>query len=240
MPNPASTIITRAAASLNDPDNVQWTEAELIDYINDAQGQVVMARPEANPKTISMKLVAGSKQTIPDGSESASDIEPDGIASFSLIDVIRNMGANGTTPGRVIRKASMYYLDKNYPDWHTENPNAIVQNYLYDDRNRHTFYVRPSQPSAAQGWIEMVVSAIPTDISTAADNLSLEAVYEPAILAYVLYRSFMKDIAQSDATLTKATGFYTQFQTVLGLRQEAEKRQHPGNQMQVELQERGY
>ena len=240
MPNPASVILTRAQASLNDPDNVQWTQTELIDYVNDAQSQVVMARPEANPKTISMKLVEGSKQSIPDGSESASDIDPDGITSFSLIDVIRNMGSDGDTPGRVIRKASMYYLDKNYPDWHTEDPNVVVRNYLYDVRNRHTFYVRPSQPSASQNWIEMVVSAVPNDVSAAADLLSLEAVYEPAILAYVLYRAFMKDIAQSDATLAKATGFYTQFQTVLGLKQEAEMRQHPGNQMQVELQERGY
>ena len=240
MPNPASVIITRAQASLNDPDNVQWTITELIDYINDAQSQVVMARPEANPKTISMKLVEGSKQTIPDGTEATADIEPDGIVAFSLIDVMRNMGTNGTTPGRVVRKANLYYLDRNYPDWHTENQGAVVQNYVYDDRNRHTFYVRPQQPATDQGWIEMIVSAVPADISSASDDLSLEAVYEPAILAYVLYRAFMKDIAQSDATLAKATGFYSQFQTTLGMRQEAEMRQHPGNPLQVEMQERGY
>ena len=224
MPSAASVVINRAKSSLNDPDSATWPESDLIDYINDAQYQVVMVRPESNPETRTVQLVEGTKQTLP-------------TDAFSLIEVIRNM--DGTTPGRAIRQASFYYIDKNYPDWHSSTPDNEVINYLYDTRNRKTFYVRPGQTSSPES-VELVLSRIPAKVTAAGDTLTLEEVYEPSILAWVMYRAFLKEVAMDGATMEKANSFLAQFVRTLEVRQQADMRQHPGNEMQTVLQDRGY
>ena len=254
MPSAASVIIGRAESALNDPDNVQWTEADLIEYINDAQGVIVMMRPEANPVTGSMKLAEGTRQSIPQGTpfdlnedgDTTDTDEASGVTAFALIEVVRNMGTNGQTPGRVVRKADRYHMDKNHPNWHqatvsgVSQTSAEVTNYIYDTRNRKTFYVYPPQPSSGQGWLEMVVSRVPKKISASTGELSMEEVYEPAILSYVMYRAFLKDIAMDEASISKSNVFYQQFMQNLGLKGEADMRMHPGQEKQVVMGERGF
>jgi hypothetical protein len=56
----------------------QWSDAELIGWLNDAQVAICDARPEACTVTDVMALDGGTRQTLPDG-------------AIRLLDVTRNM-----------------------------------------------------------------------------------------------------------------------------------------------------
>ena len=59
-------LINRAEEILQDTTNVRWSQQTLLNYLNDAQREVVLFRPDANPVNASFTLTANSaKQTLP-------------------------------------------------------------------------------------------------------------------------------------------------------------------------------
>ena len=98
----AASIIDKAAKLLMDVNNVKWTRSELLGWINDAQRQIVIMSPNATNKVATIKLVAGTRQSIP------SD-------GWTLLNIIRYMGTDGTKPGRAVRLASYDMMDSFNP-----------------------------------------------------------------------------------------------------------------------------
>ena len=180
----ASDILTRAGRILFDTTQVRWSQPELLDYVSDGQRQVVIYRPDSNPSNKSVQLVGGSRQTIPE----------DGIR---LLRVVRNMGANGATPGRAIRQAERTALDNELPNWHFESPSATVQHYVFDNVDPKRFYTYPAVSGAvgrtASVWVEIVYSSAPPQVTSPDQSLVLEDHYLNAILDWVLYRAYSKD-----------------------------------------------
>ena len=222
----AQQIIDRAKRTLNDPDSIQWPETELLEYLSDGQRAAVQYRPEIYAVTEAVPLVTGTKQELPDD-------------AFSLIDVIRNMGADGNTPGRAISKVDKYYLDRWRKDWHSQAGSAEVRNFVYDVRNRRTFYVIPPQP-AVPHRVEIIYSKIPPELTNLNDAITLDDIYQPALLAYILHRAFVKDISAEGQGEQKSKAYFEQFMIAIGARDEAEMRLHPTQQQQVARNERGY
>jgi len=124
----ASAIISKAAEHLHDVDHVRWTAAELLYWLNEGQRAIAILRPEAKTINGSVKLVAGTKQTIP-------------ATGIRLHKVIRNMGADGSTAGKVIFLIDVSTLDQFNPDWHTDDSDSDVLNYMFDGNDPLTFYV---------------------------------------------------------------------------------------------------
>lgn len=177
MTTPVTDIIARAGRILFDVNNVRWSEDELADYVTDAQRQIVFYRPDAHSVTEPLELTPSqSKQTLPAGAS-------------RLLRVIRNMGANGATPGRSIREASRLALDSENPDWHTRT-GAYVEHYVFDNQSPKTLYIYPTV--TATHYIEVVYSKTPGAV-TSSDNITLGDEYVNAILDWVLYRCFLKD-----------------------------------------------
>ena len=59
-------LIDRAEEILQDTTNVRWSQQTLLNYLNDAQREVVLFRPDANPINETFTLTANSaKQTLP-------------------------------------------------------------------------------------------------------------------------------------------------------------------------------
>lgn len=205
----ASDLIDRAGWQLQDRDHVRWTENELIAYINDAQKQVVLMRPDANSITESVPLAAGTRQALPAG-------------AVSLLAVTRNMGADGNTPGRSIRPTIRTVLDTETPDWHGQT-GSYVQHYIYDPANdRQTFYVYP----AATGQIEIVYSSEPATITASTDTLDLGDQYIGAVLDWVLFRCYSKD-AEYAGDPQKASGHLSNFYQTIGVKTEADLASNP-------------
>ena len=207
-------LIQRAQTLIYDTTGVRWSPAELLGYLNDGQREVVLLRPEACVKNVSQQLTANStKQPLP----------ADGV---SLVDVVRNMGANGTTAGRVIRIVSREILDAQYPNWHVDaNAGGDVRHYTYDLRDPKNFYVYPKSPSTAW-YVEIVYSASPVDTDGVGAMIGIDDIYANALIDYILYRAYSKD-AEYAQNGQLAIAHYTAFSNSLGVKTANDLQRNP-------------
>lgn len=199
----ASDIINRVSRILLDVARVRWTEAELIDYINDAQRQIVVHRPDANARNVSVALVAGTKQALPAG-------------GVRFLRAVRNMGASGAKPGRSIRETTREALDSERVDWHSEAPNAdgSVTHFVFDPVDPKRYYVYPQAKAGVQ--IEIVYSAAPATVTGTGDALALDDVFINPVIDWVLYRSLSKD-ADYAGNMARALQHMQSFANELGV-----------------------
>lgn len=204
----ASTIIDKAAKQLVDINNIKWTRAELLAWLNDGMRQIVTMQPSASSTTVSKLLAEGTRQYLPAG-------------GWLLLQIYRNMGTTGDVPGRAIRIISRELLDGFNPNWHSEIPRAEVKNYIYDVQDQTAFYVYP--PNTGTQYIEINYSAQPANLTLESQAIPLFDVFQSALVDYILYRACSKNIdyapgvqiAQSYlATFTAAIQGKSQSETV--------------------------
>lgn len=202
----ASTIVDRAGTILQDTTSVRWPVAELVKWFNDAQREVVLLKPEASVTNTTLSLTQlSTKQSLPS-------------VGIRLIDVIRNMGSAGSTPGSAIRLVMREIMDSQRPNWHTETA-ASVKHFMFDSRDPKNFYVYPA-PSAAL-YVELIYSVAPTEVTESAGaavgNLALDDVYANCILDYILYRAYSKD-SEYAGNANRASAHYQAFSNSVGVR----------------------
>jgi hypothetical protein len=174
----AKTIIDKATIQLIDLANIRWTRAELLSWLNDGMRQIVLIQPSASSTTSVIQLQAGTRQYLPD----------DG---WLLLSIYRNMGTNGSTPGRAIRIISREILDSFNPDWNTDTAKAEVRNYIYTNQDQLAFYVYP--PNTGTQKIEINYSAQPADLTAETQVIPIFDVFQSSLVDYILYRACSKD-----------------------------------------------
>jgi len=172
-------ILTKACQDLNDEDQVRWLSTHKVALINEAQRAVVNVKWNAYVKNSTTPTVSGTKQTLP-------------VDAVQLIDIPRNMGVDGLTPGKVIRPVKREVLDARVPGWHYATADAEAQHYTYSLEDIRTFYLYPPQPTTGMGHVHLVYAALPADVA-AGGQITLDDIYEPALVFYLLYRCFSKD-----------------------------------------------
>lgn len=207
-----ASILTKVSTILQDPTNIRWPTDELILWLNDGQREVALYKPNAFVVNTAVICVAGTKQTLP-------------AAAVSLIDVVRNMGTNGTTPGNSIRAVSREILDTQVPNWHASTASAVVKHFVYTPLDSKTFYVYPPQPASGQGYVELVYVAAPTD-AVSGGVITLDDIYVTALISYILFRAYSKD-AEYANNATLASTYYQQFQGLLQGKVTAEAASNP-------------
>jgi len=191
----AKTIIDKATVQLIDLANIRWTRAELLSWLNDGVRQIVTIQPSASSTTVSKQLVAGTRQTLP----------ADG---WLLLSVYRNMGTNGTTPGRAIRLVSREIIDGFNPNWHTDTAKAEVRNYIYSNQDQAAFFVYP--PNTGTQYVELNYSAQPADLTNENQPIAIFDIFQSALVDYILYRACSKD-AEYAPSLQLAQGYMATF-----------------------------
>ena len=196
-----ASVISRVESVLQDTSNIRWPESELVLWVNDAQREIALLKPDATATNATVQLDTGTKQTIPSGGN-------------RLLRVVRNMSAaSGGTGGRAIRLVSREILDAQTPSWHDPavkgdaKHGAEVKHFVYDEQDPRNFYVYPGVSGNA--YIEIVYSANPATVGTA-DNLAVPDVYANAVMNYVLYMAYMKD-AEYAANQQRGGGHYQLF-----------------------------
>ena len=197
-------IVTDAVLALKDPPATRWSRAELLSYLNAGQTELVTIKPEASAANTVMKLAPGvTKQATPP-------------AAITLLDVTRNMGADGTVPGRAITIVSKHMLDSVTPTWGSDASAGYVMHFTYDPRNPKVFYIYKKAP-ATDLYVELIYSTIP---AAAADTdtgfIGVDDIYANALLDYVLYRAYAKDAETKNASLSIA--HYQAFASSLGVK----------------------
>ena len=201
-------VVNKARAVLQDTTSVRWPDDELIGWINDAQREIALIKPDASSKNETMGMIPGTKQSLPN----------DGLR---LLRVVRNMtDASSNVGGRAIRLVSREILDAQQPEWHDPNTTGesafggVVKHYMYDEQDPLHFYVYPGISNALTGanipHIEIIYSGNPTDVTQTTDNISIPDLYQNAILNYVLYMAYMKD-AEYAGNAQRASSHYQIF-----------------------------
>lgn len=189
----ASEVIDSAAIILQDITNVRWPRAELLKWLNQAQQQIVMIRPDASVANQNIALVAGTKQSIP-------------APGMRVLDIARNNN------GAAIRLVSREILDSISSSWHSMAQSGVIKHYTMDQRDPTRFYVYP--PAIAGTVIEALYSIPPVDCAAESSSIFSD-VYSNQILDWMLYRAYLKD-AEFASDLAKAASFRGSFMEMLG------------------------
>jgi hypothetical protein len=207
----ASTIIDKAATQLLDENNTRWTRAELLGWLNDGQRQITLMSPQTTNKVQTIKLVAGTRQTIP-------------VDGWRLLDVYRYMGRNGITPGRAVRIVSRELLDGYRPAWHADPKTDAPQNFLFDEQDQTAFYVYP--PNTGNGYLQINYSPTLGDLPNENQPINISDIYQTALLDYVLYRANSKD-AEYAPGIQLAAGYLATFLGAFQSREKTDKENSP-------------
>lgn len=207
----ASTLITKVQRLLHDDSGVRWSDTELLEYLNDGQKEVCLIKPDAYTLTTPFVLAAGSKQSIPN-------------SAIQLMKIIRNMGTTGTTPGRAISLITMSLLDNVNPTWHTAAATAAAVHWMFEELNPKVFWVYPA--NTGTGWVEAILGTTPPDVATTAMAITLDDIYQNALVSYMLHKSMSKD-ADFAANQELSQLYYQSFMNSLLTKEAREKSEKP-------------
>ena len=200
-------IVNNAQIILHDTGGDRWDSTELDEWGSYGQTAVVIRKPDAYVKNEAFILVAGTRQSI------------DGLV---LIDINRNMGTDGSTPGAIITEVEKKVMDAIDPDWHTASASATAQHWMHDRRDPKKFWVYPQQPASSFGYVDAIWSAAPPEIS-AGDNISIDDIYRDVLLDYILFRAYSKDAAIQPNAQARATAHGQMFLDALGSKETIEE-----------------
>lgn len=196
----ASEIIAQASELAQDETNVTWSVAQSLEWLNDGQKAIASRRPDASVSVASILLDTGTKQM---------------IAGRRLMGITRNMGSDGLTPGRSIRLVERGIKDDFNPDWHTDTATLVVKEYIYDARLPQDFYVWPPVDTAADVYIETIESVTPADVAAESDVISINDIYAPPLIEWIVYRFFARD-AEEVPEMQRAAMHFNNFFSLLG------------------------
>lgn len=202
----AQSIIRRVVETLQDNTSIRWPVSELVRYLNDAQREIILYRPDAVVINAAVPLVAGSRQSLPAG-------------GTKLVEVVRNSAGSK----RAVRMTNREILDAQLYGWHSHPGATEVLHYMYDPREARTFYVYP--PAAAGASVDVTYAAMPVDIVEPAEgalytavtgNLGLPDIYGNTVQDYILYRAYTKD-SEYAGNAARAQAHYAAFANALGI-----------------------
>ena len=227
----AREILQRAGILLNDTgeysDIRRWSLRELCDWLNDGLAAIALQKPSATARTVTLSLVPGVLQTIPE-------------KYVSILRPVRNVRNeySDRQPRRMITVVPEQQISSVQPDWHDDTyvyPEQQVKHFIFDEVNPRSYYVYPSNDGT--GAVEMVLCEQPELIKPIAgqDDTRYEAydvpvpiddIYSGILLDYVLYRARSKDM-QEAGSAQRAALHYQQFANALGTKLSAEANTSP-------------
>lgn len=212
----ASDLMSECADDVLDPNyEDRWDQDDWLRYLNSGETQLVYFKPSANPKTDVFVLVEGPRQSLP-------------TSGIELVDITRNMGTDGLTPGDTIHKVDPKDLDETMPAWRSASAAATVLNFMFDPNNRKEFEVYPPQPSSGFGYIEAIYSELPTKIVKSGESyavaINLDDEYAEALKNYMIYRALRIDAQVSDAAYRRSLDSWNLFVTQIGRKDLVETR----------------
>ena len=206
MATGVNAVIAKVRQTLQDTSGIRWSDTnELIVWLNDAQKEIALLKPDATSVCTTVTLTTGTKQTVP------------GDAN-RLLRVVRNMSAaSGGNGGRAVRLVARDVLDTQTPTWHDPAVTGeaahtnIVKNYVYDEQNPKNYYVFPGVSGNA--YLEIVYSQNPATVAAGA-NIGVDDMFANAVMNYILYMAYMKE-SEMAGNAQRASSHYNPFVTAM-------------------------
>jgi hypothetical protein len=208
----ARDVLERASVMLTDTKHVRWPLDELRIWLNDAQRQIVLQKPNALEITETLAMQAGSYQQLPAG-------------TTALIRTIRN-----TVSGTKITPIDRQLLDATVPGWHEGTETVDVVHVMQDQADPSAFWVYP--PNTGAGQIEAIVGKLAPDVPRPSTRPDVLASYEIYVMPFIdlymgpmvdflMFRALNKDI-HIPAAAARAQAHYQSFATALGIKLQTE------------------
>ncbi len=208
-------LIDEVRRIIHDEDvtSFRWSDAELIDYLNAGQRQIVVLIPEANIlETVhdtGTALVA--RQLLPAG-------------GIKFIKATTNYADDGITRQGTIRYVEKDALDTYEPTWEYVTNKADGANYfehfVHDRKEPKVFYVYPA-PAASNKRLGIIFSANPAEITAGVDTMSLSDEYNESLVMYTVYRALTKESRDSMPGQFQKD-LWAQFLSTLGIKRAVE------------------
>jgi hypothetical protein len=205
MPISVEVFVANLRADLVDGAAVTWTDADLLEDTNEAIRATCALRPDAYPVQQALTLVPGTLQNLP----------PEAIVLF---DVSENVSA----PNKTITQVDKSLLDEAYRFWPGNLPQAEVDHYTFDPREKTRFGVYP--PNNGSGVVTVSFGATPDPV-TLSDLLPLADHFEPALRVRALAAAYRRNTQRQD--LGKVTGYLGQWSAAIGVGGQAERAMSP-------------
>lgn len=203
-------IIRKAAKALIDEDNERWTLGELVDYLNEAEREMYLLRPDLYASRVTETFSQDSNYiSFSPYDEKILDVE----YATTLTD-------STTYP---IRLVDMATLEAVMPDWRNATATNAVKHYMFDPRDRSIVYLYP--PAKADTRIRLLKAVLPEPIAqptagqTYLDVTGIVTVpeeFEGALVSYVLHKAYLKD-SEEAGSQARAQSYYQHFATILGV-----------------------
>jgi hypothetical protein len=210
-------VIDKAEIILQDEDSDsstrRWTETELLSWATEGEREIVKLKPDANPTIESVLLSSGAQQALPS-------------RAIQLLDVLSNMGTDGSTRGDIITVVERKLMDAVDPGWMIATAATTVTHVIYDvKRAPKIYWVYPKSPGT--NYIEIMTGKLPDNSSAViGDTLSLDDEYAVSLMHYILAMAFAKDSDIPDSAERSANHLSIFLQT-LGRRDQMEEVIHP-------------
>jgi hypothetical protein len=216
----AAALIVEVARLLNDAEpgyeHIRWTRADLLEYLNDAQRQVYLVRPELYAQTDVFALVPGARQgPLPDGCQLQKIIGSAGDAGRARkVDdgLLQAFADTGCAPVSVCG-------------------DYRVRGYSFTPQDPQSFFVDPPVPEDGQPYtVALVCQQSPEAITLAQlddadprnDRLVTPARMHNALIEWMLYRAYSVDM-ESAQSFAKQQDHRQHFYAMLGVSEAKER-----------------
>lgn len=220
MSGHAADLIVAVSRLLNDAEpgyeHIRWTRADLLEYLNDAQKQVYLYRPELYAQTDVFALVPGARQ----------GPLPGGCQLQKIIGSVGDVGrARKVDDGLLQAFADTGCAPVNVSD------DYRVRGYSFTPQDPMSFFVDPPVPDDGRSCtVALVCQQAPEAITLAQlddadprnDRLVTPARMHNALVEWMLYRAYSVDM-ESAQSFAKQEAHRQHFYAMLGVSEAKER-----------------
>ncbi len=168
----AATIISQVQEVCNDTEGVTYTDADILEWVNDGQVSMSNLRPDLFTEPATMTLSEGIDQDLPE--------------TYSrLVRIICNM--NGVTVNGPVEMNDL----NAFGDWRNDDASATVTDYVYHEETPTKFMVYPKNDGTGSLFVDMVKT--PPAVTDLTGTLNIRDSLAPAMLDWILFRLFSRD-----------------------------------------------
>lgn len=198
MTTSTASIVSSVRGTLIDASAVTFSDAVLVQYVNEAISATCFVKPEAYPVESSLALTPGIRQTLPDG-------------ATGLLDVVY------TGAGTAVTQVDKALLEAADPNWPSITPVASIDHYTTDPRLPLQWLCYP--PAAAGATAVVRYGAVPAT-ATLGGNIPLPDSYKTCLIDYTLSRAYAMNSKKQDTT--KEAYHKQQWGAALGLKTQSQ------------------
>jgi len=200
-------IMITVRTDLVDEDAVTWTNADLLEYLNEGIRTLCAVKTDAYVVTEYIRLTDGTRQALPEEAVELFALDENEVSKRRATQVDEEL------------------LDETNRFWPAGTESTDVIHWTFDPRDRTEFKVYP--PNDGYGSVRATYGALPDAIPLGSISAAWPVAdqYQPAIVQYMLGAAYRRNTQRQD--LQKSQGYTQAFYTMIGLGAQAQARVAP-------------